>query len=375
MPQLVVLANMPSRHNAELFGALAKRPEWDLHVIFTRRMTPGRQWTQLGPRDFPHTFLQEWRVHPHFYLNRGLFSALKRLRPDMLVVCQYAGIAMQMAMYWAWARSLPWVFWCERAGVEFTELPPVQSERLRVELRKIALLPVIYGPDEIWGVGTRATHHYQELSRVPCHNMPYYANFDRFVGIEREERPARMRLLMSGKLNARKGVDLVLTAVLRLIADGREFSISFMGDGPFKDEVMALVESHPEHVRYLGFKELDDIPDVLSEHDALICASRYDGWGLVVAESMAAGMPVLSTRATGAALDMIQDGHNGVLVDGNDADALYHGLVCLLEAQPRFDAMAVAARETAMDYTDDVGGAQMASRAAAVLARHRRHSA
>jgi glycosyltransferase involved in cell wall biosynthesis len=60
-----------------------------------------------------------------------------------------------------------------------------------------------------------------------------------------------------------------------------DFVANFVGDGPFKKDVINLANKYPNCVKYLGFKEIDEIPSVMAENDVLICPSRYDGWGMV----------------------------------------------------------------------------------------------
>ena len=53
---------------------------------------------------------------------------------------------------------------------------------------------------------------------------------------------------------------------------------------------------------------------------AVLCVpSRYDGWGLVVPEGLASGLPTIATGRTGAALDLITTGANGWVVEANQA--------------------------------------------------------
>ena len=50
--------------------------------------------------------------------------------------------------------------------------------------------------------------------------------------------------------------------------------------------------------------------------------SRYEPWGLVVNEAMAAGLPVIADRRCGAAIDLIDDGNTGMRLDELSAESL-----------------------------------------------------
>jgi glycosyltransferase involved in cell wall biosynthesis len=56
--------------------------------------------------------------------------------------------------------------------------------------------------------------------------------------------------------------------------------------------------------------------------DVLCVPSRYDGWGLVVPEGLASGLPVIATDRMGAALEFVENGRNGWLIPAGDGSAV-----------------------------------------------------
>ena len=114
-------------------------------------------------------------------------------------------------------------------------------------------------------------------------------------------------------------------------------------------------------MRYLGFKQIDELPDLFAACDVLICPSRYDGWGVVVAEGMGAGMPVIATSATGAAIDMLQHGQNGMLFEAGSVEGLRESMASLIEQPDRVESMGQAARERSREYDCRVGARRIVS--------------
>lgn len=373
-PRVALVTNMPSYHNIDLFNAIAAQGSVELRVFYLRKITPGRQWTRFGRElRHDHVFVPEVAVHPYFYLNRGFVSALRAFGADMYIVTQYASIAMQGLMYAATALRRPWVFWSERAGQEFTEHKIVDREWLRVALRKVATLPLHVGPREMWGIGRTATEYYGERFGHPTHNMPYYADLERFWTIERTPAPAeRVRLLYMGKFNERKGFDLVLGALERLLDDAtmrERFTLDLIGDGPLREGLERLVAAHPEQVRYHGFVEIDEVPAFLAPADVLVAPSRFDGWGMMVTEAMAAGVPVISTVSASSARDTIEHDVNGWLVEPGSQAALEATLRRAIDAHASLPAMSQRAREASRRYDSQVGAERFAERIATVLGR------
>jgi len=355
MKNVVVVTNMPSYHQVDLFNAVAQLQEINLHVCYLRKLTPGRQWKTLRNMVHSYTFIKEYRIHPHFYLNRGLFRELKKFNPDLIIMTQYASISMQIMMYYASFFKIPWIFWSERPGVEWTELPIFKSELLRKMFRYIALIPIKYYPKEIWGIGERAQKYFSELTKRPCRNMPYFADYSKFLKIERNKPRNPIRFLYSGKFIYRKGVDILLEAIEFLLNKKMSFEFVFIGDGPLRKQLVDLSDKYPFNVKYLGFKEIDDVASIFAECDILVCPSRYDGWGMVVTEGMAAGMPVVSTAQTGSAVDMIVDGQNGYLMQRLDKEQLVFYMQRFIEKPEIIRKMGEKARETASFYNHRIG--------------------
>jgi glycosyltransferase involved in cell wall biosynthesis len=84
-----------------------------------------------------------------------------------------------------------------------------------------------------------------------------------------------------------------------------------------------MVSSVRERVEFVGFKHWHELPEWYASADVLCVPSRYDGWGLVVPEGLAAGLPVIATDRMGAALEFVRTGRNGWLIPAGDEDAIY----------------------------------------------------
>ena len=92
--------------------------------------------------------------------------------------------------------------------------------------------------------------------------------------------------------------------------------------------------------------------EVYARSSVLVHPSLADGFGYVVAEAMASGLPVIVTPNTGAS-DLVIDGHNGYIVPARDRDALRDRLAHLAQNPSLLREMGQAARETARSLTFD----------------------
>jgi glycosyltransferase involved in cell wall biosynthesis len=182
-------------------------------------------------------------------------------------------------------------------------------------LRKWKLSKLHATPTPIWGIGKFAVDEYRKEfgSQRSYYNLPYFSDLERFRSPVREEKSERV-FLFSGSLIARKGIDLLVAAFARLVREIPNVRLRIVGDGELRRV--------SERVTFVGFKDWHELPREYAAADVLCVPSRYDGWGLVVPEGLASGLPVIATDRMGAALEFVETGRNGWLIPAGDEEAL-----------------------------------------------------
>ena len=218
------------------------------------------------------------------------------------------------------ASGGPWCFWGERPGFR------VRGWAGRL-LRKWKLSKLHATPAPIWGIGNFAIDGYRQEfgARRPYFNLPYFSDLQRFATSERERKQERV-FLFSGSLIARKGVDLLAKAFVRLAREVPRVRLKIVGDGELRQSLAQTLRPVSERVEFAGFKDWDELPGEYGAADVLCVPSRYDGWGLVVPEGLAAGLPVIGTDRMGAALEFLETGRNGWLIRAGDGEALLEAM-------------------------------------------------
>ncbi|MCA1576075.1 MAG: glycosyltransferase family 4 protein [Acidobacteria bacterium] len=337
--RVFVLTDSPSPYQVEFFNDIESRHPCELQVGYLRRRDPERRWNAQTIR---HDAI-------------GLDSAngvLQRARDAMrsadLVVFNYYrhGHAEELIQQRA-AHGGPWCFWGERPGLR----QPAWAGRL---LRKWKLSKLHASAVPIWGIGEFAVDGYRREFGIgrSYFNLPYFSDLERFgPQISRNNSTERV-FLFAGSIIERKGVDLLARAFVRLVREGADVKLKIAGEGKLTGTVARILGPVRQRVEFVGFKDWNALPELYASADVLCVPSRYDGWGLVVPEGLASGLPVMATDRMGAGLEFVRTRENGWLIPAGDEDAI---LGAMREAArlPRADLaqMGERAKESLSDHT------------------------
>ncbi len=191
--------------------------------------------------------------------------------------------------------------------------------------------------------------HYGPLS-VPVTVIPNAVDAGTFKpSLPRAPRGARARLLFVGAF-ARKGLDTAIRA-LALMREPAE--LLAVGDGS-RDRYLTLARELRVADRVRFEHPRPDIQTRLASADAFVFPTRYEPFGMVIAEALASGVPVVTSAVAGAA-ELIRDGESGVAIpDPEDAGAFAAALDAVVGDEPRRREMAYQARMAIEGLTWDM---------------------
>lgn len=160
-----------------------------------------------------------------------------------------------------------------------------------------------------------------------------------------------------GRLDPVKGYDDLIGAMRVLKDQGTAVRCVIAGVGPDETRLRRLIDelALEDDVRLLGLR--DDIASLLRAFDVAVMPSHSEGAPLAIIEYMAAGLPIVATRA-GGITELIGDGEHGLLVDAQDPAALADALGRLLSDPAlgaRLGASAQARQIAEYDLTRTIG--------------------
>ncbi len=155
-----------------------------------------------------------------------------------------------------------------------------------------------------------------------------------------------------GRLALEKNLGFLAEAVALALKAQPKARFLVVGDGPARDEFAAVFEKHgvKEQLLLAGKRTGRVLREAYRAMDIFAFASKSETQGMVVAEAMAAGMPVVALNASGVR-EVVRDGENGFLLAGNASAAEFARALARCAAPKTRTRFSRAAQETAKEFS------------------------
>ncbi|MBZ5618123.1 MAG: polysaccharide deacetylase family protein [Acidobacteriia bacterium] len=335
---VLLFTQSASPHMVQLLNAISESSEVCMHVLFERRCSADRNWGIHEPRC------------SFSYLPRSLFSQLRLL--SSLVSNRRWDCVVVSASYWS---PLSWYLrvLCDRRGLPLVfhnEMPNLAAGVVARLFKLFALRCFIRRATSLWGTGRHAEVFYRSLaaSQQTTASVPYFIDLSPFSDLPEAEPSSIFRILFCGRLDENKNLVKAVRACESLTFP---WTLDVFGRGPLCDWICHRAKADPR-IRYHGEVSYDTRHSMFCDRDVLILPSRHDGWGMVVLEALASGVPVIASNAVASAWEFISfDGSNGAMCPPDDTPALSMHLTRLQRQAQRFPAMRAAARASVAHHT------------------------
>lgn len=168
------------------------------------------------------------------------------------------------------------------------------------------------------------------------------------IADDRMERPpwfGKYNLVAMGRMVEQKGFDMLLEAFALLALGRPEWHLTILGDGPLRGMLEMQVKS-------LNLSDRVHLPGnvsppfpIVRAADVFVFSSRYEAFGMALAEAMACGLPVVSFDCPSGPADIVRDGIDGYLVPPNDVAGLAAAMERLMGDEALRHRLAVRANE------------------------------
>ena len=166
------------------------------------------------------------------------------------------------------------------------------------------------------------------------------------------------RVVTIGRYAYQKGYDLLLKAwaeiekikELEEVNEVKEWTLDIYGQGDRTDYRQLMAELGIDTNRCHLNGPVDDVGQVYKDSSIFVLSSRFEGFGLVLVEAMASGLPVVSFDCPAGPDEIITDGYDGLLVPSGDVKLLAQKLMLLMADKELRTRLSQNARRSAQRY-------------------------
>ena len=179
--------------------------------------------------------------------------------------------------------------------------------------------------------------HFNKESQV-VYNMVS----DRFVYSPHTSHHNQIRFISTGSLIQRKGFDVLIHAFAQLNLPKDTWDLTIIGGGPEKSHLEKLIAKAKleQQIHLIGRRASDEMVGMLNDSDVFVLPSRMETFGVVYAEALACGLPVIATPCGGP--EEFVNKKNGLLVPVDDIEALAAAIRHMYEHHRDYNRQAIA---------------------------------
>lgn len=158
------------------------------------------------------------------------------------------------------------------------------------------------------------------------------------------------QVIAAGRYVSQKGFERLIAAWPKVVEKHPDWILKIYGDGWMRDQLQQQVKELGLTQNCLLEHSVSDIASKFTESSVFVLSSRFEGFGLVIVEAMACGLPVVSFACYCGPRDIISDGIDGLLVDEGDTEELAASINRLIEDDDLRIKMGQMARLKAGNY-------------------------
>ncbi len=180
--------------------------------------------------------------------------------------------------------------------------------------------------------------------------IPYGVDLVNFSVKKEKVYDGKIKFIFASLMNPRKGF-MNLLDVFEILNQSKA-SLTLLGT--MEPEAVAVLKDK-KNINYAGRVSHNELPGIFNEHDVFVFPSYFEGFGLVILEAMACGLPVIATKSSGAP-DVIENGVDGFIIEAGNEKQLKEAMEFFMSHPDKMEEMAKAARKKAEQYTWDTYG-------------------
>ena len=163
------------------------------------------------------------------------------------------------------------------------------------------------------------------------------------------------RVIAVGRLDYQKGFDRLIQAweIAQKNESFKDWTLDIFGQGEWQDMLQQMIDkaglNHNTHIN----KPTNAIGKEYANSSLIVMTSNYEGFGMVLVEAMACGVPAIAFDCKCGPSDIIDNGKNGLLVKEGDIAGLAEAMMKLMGDEQLRKRMSVNARSVVETYSEE----------------------
>ncbi len=162
-----------------------------------------------------------------------------------------------------------------------------------------------------------------------------------------------VQLLFISRLMPQKGIDILIKACNVLNKRGiTNYKLTIVGEGHLKGLMFSLIDEYnlKDKINYLGWKDLEELPNIYRAADIFILPSVMEGMPSVVLQAMASGLPIVASRVKGFE-ELLEGNINGLFAEYNNPDEFAEALEKLIKSPELREKMSKKSLEKSKQFS------------------------
>jgi len=302
--KVVFITNIPAPYREKVYELVAVNEDIDFEVYYCAKLESNRQW-KFREGVYKRKYLKSQRLSflgRDFYFFSNVWSRLTAKNPDVVIV---AGFSLPMIFSYVWA------LFNRKKIVSFTDAHIRFESRLTFFHRFLRKFFYLRSAACV-GASKKSLELFGSYGVVPDRLFQSHlcANNEMYYLASKGGEDRNYDVILCGRISKEKMFYFSAAVIEIMHSIKRDLKVLVVGDGPEREQFIAHLSSLKVDYEYAGFVSQEALPSLYSDSKVFLFPSRNDAWGVVANESCAAGTPVLSCEAVGAAGELLQDSVN-----------------------------------------------------------------
>lgn len=348
--KVAIITNIPSPYRVDLFNYLQENyRKFKFTVIYSSKSEDNRKWSINNIEKVESKFLKSFTIkikkqndNKYIHVTYDVLRVLNNINPDVIIASEYNPTVLQ-ALLWCKLKGKKFISWSDGT---------LNSEKNINMLQGISRKKIIANSDAYIASSTKTKEAQIFYGASEKKIFTSYLTVDIKKYLYLRNSYSNKKLLYVGSLIKRKGLDLLFESLALLKID---FEFIIIGEGEELENLICLSKrlGIDKNVRFLGFKDSEELLSFYREASIFILPTREDCFGLVILEAMCNSMAVIISKHADGVYDLVKDNENGIIIDPYEKIDLKTKIEELLLDSKKIKNMCDKSYEIAQEYSFD----------------------